>query len=54
MWVRFLRDFDFNPPERRGRVTVAYRAGMVRLVRKCCADAAIAAGAAEWTERPKR
>ena len=46
MRVTFLRDFDWQPPERKGRVTIAYKAGMCLLVRKICAADAIAAGAA--------
>lgn len=53
-WVRFTRDFRWNPPERGGRVTIAYPAGAVLLVRRCCADDAIASGAAEAAKRPER
>jgi hypothetical protein len=53
MWVRFLRAYDFDPPERGGRVTISYPAGLVTLVRRCCAAAAIAVGAAEPAERPQ-
>jgi hypothetical protein len=52
MWVRFTSDFDWRPPERKGTVTVAYRAGMTKYVRKACAEAAIAAGKAQPTDRP--
>jgi hypothetical protein len=47
MRVTFLRDFDWKPPEKNGRVTIAFKAGMCLLVRKRCAADAIAAGAAE-------
>lgn len=47
MRVTFLRDFDWQPPERNGRVTIAYKAGMCLRVRKICAADAIAAGAAQ-------
>ena len=48
MRVRFTADFDWAPPERRGLVTLAYRASSaVRLVRRQCGEAAIAAGKAE-------
>ena len=46
MRVTFLRDFDWKPPEKKGRITIAYKAGMCLLVRKLCAADAIAAGAA--------
>lgn len=45
--VRFLRDFDWSPPERGGRLTLAFKAGTEILVRRICAAEAIAAGAAE-------
>lgn len=51
MWVLFLRDFDFTPPERR-TVTIAYRAGDVFFVRRICAELAIGHGCAVITERP--
>ena len=39
--VEFLKDFDhFIPP--RGRVTVFYRAGEIRLVPEACYEAAMA------------
>lgn len=46
MWVRFVRDFDFSPAERKGRVTIAYKDGTEKNVTQECADQAIAAGAA--------
>lgn len=52
MWVRFIQDFDFHPPEWPTSF-VRYKAGMVRLVRRVCAELAIAKGKAEPCERPK-
>jgi len=46
-WVLFTSDFDWRPPEKKGRVTIAYKAGMKIFVRATCAADAIAAGAAE-------
>lgn len=46
-WVEFLTDFNWDPPERGGRVTIAYRAGHVCNVRRICATAALQAGAAK-------
>lgn len=51
MWVRFLADFDWHPPEKKGRVHIAYKAGMTLLVRRICGEQAIAAGKAVATER---
>lgn len=45
MWFRFERDFDFSPSARNGRVTIAYKAGMVMNVTRECAEAARRAGA---------
>ena len=45
MWIVFLADYDFSPPERNGRVTIAYKPGL-RFVRKICGIAAIAKGRA--------
>lgn len=53
MWVRFLRNFDWDPPERKGRVTLFFEAGKTHLVRKLCALAAIERGAAVRVERPR-
>lgn len=47
MRVRFIADFDWSPPERQGRVTVAYKAGMEMRLTRACAAAAIQAGKAE-------
>lgn len=51
MWVRFLMDFDWYPPELKGRVHIAYKAGMAMLVRRKCGEDAIKAGAAIYLER---
>lgn len=51
MWVRFVAAFDWNPPERHGRVTLSYPAGAILFVRRACAAAAIAAGRAVATTR---
>lgn len=53
MWFRFDRDFDFSPVERGGRVTIAYKAGMVQNVTRECADAAKKASAGSPTKSPK-
>ncbi|WP_296584233.1 hypothetical protein [Xanthobacter sp.] len=52
MWVRFLRAFRWDPPERRGNTTIVYPAGAVLFVRRICAEAAVASGAAVITTRP--
>jgi hypothetical protein len=49
-WVRFLRNFDWTPTP---AVTVAFKAGSVKLVTTACARRAIATGAAEKTAKPK-
>ena len=51
-WVRFSADFDWPVPERNGQALIAYRTGMVKLVRKACAEQAIAAGKAARAARP--
>lgn len=48
-WVRFLSDHDDKPLP---QVTVAYRAGEVKLVTTACAERAIALGRAEKTKKP--
>jgi len=48
--VTFTRDFDWSPPEMRGRMTIAYKAGFSGIVRKACAEAAMKAGAAKPTK----
>lgn len=47
MRIRFTEDFDWSPPERKGLVTIAYRAGTTKSVRRACGEAAIAAGKGE-------
>lgn len=51
-WVRFSRDFEFDPPARGGRVTIRYRAGGAYNVTRACAIRAKAEGAAVATVRP--
>lgn len=51
VWVRFIRDFDWYPPEKKGRIHIAYKSGMVTLVRRKCGEDAIAAGVATLSER---
>lgn len=51
VWFSFNRDFDFNTHG--GRVTTAYKAGMVRNVTSDCADQAAAAGAGRKVKSPK-
>lgn len=51
MWVRFVRDFDFSP---KPSVTVAYKQGMRLFVTRAAADAAIGAGAAVASRRPRK
>jgi hypothetical protein len=47
MWVRFTSDYPFSPDAMKGRVTIAYKAGMVMNATRECADKAIAVGKAE-------
>lgn len=51
--VRFLRDFPYRPSMER-RTTIRYRAGYEGTVKRECAKAAIAAGAAEEVPNPSR
>lgn len=51
-WVRFGGDFDWSPPRYGGRWGTLYRTGMVQLVTRDCAAAALAAGKAERVGRP--
>lgn len=53
MWVRFTEDFDFSPPALGGRVTTAFKAGMVENVTRECATAAFAAACAVRANRPQ-
>lgn len=55
MRVRFTAPFDWDPPERRGRVTISFKPGL-RTVRKLCGEAAISAGKAtlDGTEDRRR
>ena len=43
-WVTFSHDFDFYPAARKGRVAVAYKAGMKVNVTRECVTAADDAG----------
>lgn len=49
-WIRFTADFDWRPIPQK---TIAYKAGMHKLVTTRCADAAIAAGKAVKQAKPK-
>lgn len=49
MRVRFIADFDYKPT---AQMTIAYRAGDVRLVKRECGERAIALGRAELTDFP--
>lgn len=51
--VRFLTDYRYTPSANR-RACIKYRAGSEYSVRRECAVAAIAAGAAEEIAVPKR
>jgi hypothetical protein len=51
MRVRFLRDFDWSPAERKGQDTIAFKAGQELTVRRQAGEAAIAAGAAEEVKK---
>ncbi len=44
-WIEFTKAFDWSPPERRGRVTVAYKQGCLYFVRQECAVDALKEGA---------
>lgn len=54
MRVRFLADFDFRPPELKGRYTIAYRAKWEGTVRRCCGTEAVAKGKAIELPPPRR
>lgn len=49
-WVRFLEEFDWKP---KPAVTVAFRAGTVKLVTRACAEKALTAGKAVRLEAQK-
>lgn len=53
MWFLFERNFDFSPSAKGGRVTIAYKSGMVKNVTRECAEAAEKAGAGERTKPVK-
>jgi len=46
MRVRFTENFDWDPPEKFGKVTLAFTVGE-RTVRRECGEAAVAAGKAK-------
>ena len=49
MRVRFTADFDYKPIS---QVTIGYKAGMVKTVKRECGDQAIAAKKAVLVNRP--
>lgn len=49
-WIKFKVPFDYRP---KPRVMISYKVRHSYLVKQDCADQAIAAGKAEYTERPK-
>ena len=51
-WIEFTDDFDFTVPNRAGRITVAYKRGMVENVTRECADRVKAAGKGKATTAP--
>lgn len=51
MWVKFLKPFNWRPPEKR-TCHIAYKAGMVQFVRVCCGAEAIQKGKAVRCDRP--
>lgn len=53
-WIRFKDDFDWEPPEAKGRTVIAYKAGTTKLVRKECAADAVAAGAGAEVRKPAK
>lgn len=50
-WIRFTRDIDFSP---KPSVTIAYKQGMRLFVTRAAAQAAIGAGAAVASSRPRK
>jgi hypothetical protein len=53
MWLRFDKDFNFSPDAKAGRVSIAYKAGMVQNVTRECAEKAKAAGVGAPTQADK-
>lgn len=43
-WVIFIKDFDWNPPEKKGTITICFKTGMKVFVRRKCAEDAKSAG----------
>ncbi|PRD42176.1 hypothetical protein C5748_17065 [Phyllobacterium phragmitis] len=52
-WVRFIERFRWSPPEFNNTWTKVFPAGYVGLVPTRCANAAVEAGKAERTQRPR-
>lgn len=52
-WVRFTRDYNYTPSADR-RMTTHYKTGCAYPVKRECAEAAIAAGAAASIATPAR
>lgn len=51
-WVRFMRDYEWSPPELRKKVILVYRSGKSYMVTSRCALASIVSGAAVKCEPP--
>ncbi|MCO6386234.1 hypothetical protein [Aliihoeflea sp. 40Bstr573] len=49
--VKFIRDFDWKPTR---HTTIAYKADQEYTVRRECADAAVAAGAGNEVDAPRK
>lgn len=52
MWVNFLTDYPFIPPDQRN-VTVNYKAGGTYNVTRTCRELALKAGAAQDASNPR-
>lgn len=53
MWLRFLADHSYTPPEER-RMSVAYKQGCAYSVKQAWAEAMIARGVATRIPTPRR
>jgi len=51
--VKFLRSYDWRPPERLN-IVISFQGGNVYSVRRACAEAALAAGAAVQITKNQR
>ncbi|MDZ4382807.1 MAG: hypothetical protein U0942_15860 [Parvibaculum sp.] len=51
--VKFLRSFDWRPPERLN-IVISFEGGKVYTVRRACAEAALAAGAGVHVTKNQR